>query len=126
MASFTLDSIRQAVEDKFAPTVIELTASSKVTLKNPARMESSERKQLNDLLKQLDGLDLSGDGDLSEDEALEKLADVAKQIFSTASTPAQATKLINAIGSDWLVLMEIISKWVQESGLGEVTSSTES
>ena len=126
MASFTLDSIRQAVEDKFAPTVIELTSSSKVTLKNPARMESSERKQLNDLLQQLDGLDLSGDGDLSEDEALEKLADVAKQIFSTASTPAQATKLINAIGSDWLVLMEIISKWVQESGLGEVTSSTES
>lgn len=126
MASFTLDSIRQAVEDKFAPTVIELTANSKVTLKNPARMESSERKQLNDLLKQLDGLDLSGDGDLSEDEALEKLADVAKRIFSTASTPAQATKLINAIGSDWLVLMEIISKWVQESGLGEVTSSTES
>ena len=126
MASFTLDSIRQAVEDKFAPTVIELTANSKVILKNPARMESSERKQLNDLLKQLDGLDLSGDGDLSEDEALEKLADVAKQIFSTASTPAQATKLINAIGSDWLVLMEIISKWVQESGLGEVTSSTES
>ena len=126
MASFTLDSIRQAVEDKFSPTVIELAANSKVTLKNPARMESSERKQLNDLLQQLDGLDLSGDGDLSEDEALEKLTDVAKQIFSTASTTAQATKLINAIGSDWLVLMEIISKWVQESGLGEVTSSTES
>ena len=124
MAKFTLTDFASAVEKKYAPMEIELGEGSSITLENPVRMSKAKREKLGVLLADISedaeaAQDGSEEPELTEEQVFQSMYD----IIALASSAAAVKRLKAGIGDDPLVLMEIVTTWVKETGLGEALPS---
>ena len=110
MPSITLADIQAAADRKYGPLVIEL-ADGPVELVNPIRLSKEKRKKLTTIN---DGTE-SGDVEGVED----KLADVIR----LAMKPAEAKRLLAAVGGDLAQLKEIVETWTASAQVGEASPS---
>lgn len=106
MPKFTLADIREAAEKKYGPFVIELEDGD-VTLVNPLKMSKANRKKLT-------ALDDGDDSDVDE-----KLAATIR----LATTPAEAKRLLAAVGDDLPTLAQIVRDWTATAQAGEASPS---
>lgn len=111
MATFTLDSIRDAAAEKYSSTDIALSTGETVVLLNPLRLPKDKRKKLMSIQDDIDGEDV---------EQEEVLADA---ILLVAENADLAGKLLKEVGDDMAVLAEIFSRYTGGVSLGEASAS---
>lgn len=114
---FTLDSLRESLEKKYAPTVIGL-GDQEVTLQNLLRLPKTKRTKASTLLKSMK----RGEGEepIDTDELLE----VMKTVIETVATDAKAGKaLTREIGDDLSLASEVIHMWSEATQAGEASNS---
>lgn len=111
MASFTLDDIRAAAEKKYGSTDINIGDGEVVTLLNPLRLPKLKRDALNGIGKRLE-----------EDDAdqAEVLADALR---AAAASATKVEKLIEMIGGDLAVMMELFENYMDSTQAGEASAS---
>lgn len=112
MATFSLDDIRSAAEAKYGSTDIQVGEKT-VRLLNPLRLGKKDRDALMALQEQM------GKEDSDTEEILH---DVIRLV---AESDSQAEALLEAVGDDLGVLMEIFTRYNEGTQLGEASASQE-
>jgi hypothetical protein len=119
MATFTLDSIRDAAEKKYGSTDIDLGDDNIVRLLNPLRLPKEKRKALMSIQDRLDTEEKEGE----EKEEVDQEAVLADAIRLVAEDSKQAEKLLKVVGDDMAMLAEIFSTYTGEAQVGEASAS---
>lgn len=112
MATFTLDSLREAVDKKYSPTVIE-DGDKKYELPNILRMEKEKRDKVFDLIGSIEGAIEEGDGDDFDTQF-----DIFREILTTAEANGNGKELVGLL-EDPAMLIEVATTWMEDSELGE-------
>jgi hypothetical protein len=110
MATFSLDNIRAAADAKYGSTDIEFGEGKTVKLLNPLRLPKAKRDALSDIAKRLESD--------TEDQVV-----VLQDALRSASETALVEELIEAIGDDLGVLMEIFTDYMEGTQAGEASAS---
>lgn len=114
MASYTLDDIRSAAEQKYSSTDITI-GDTVCKLVNPLRLPKEKRKALSSIQSNLS----SEEGEEETDQA-----DVfADAIRTVCETEAQADVLLGAIGDDLAMLATIFETYGKAQQVGEASAS---
>ncbi len=106
--TFTLDNLRASLDEKYAPVVID-----GIELKPILRMSSADRTTVSGFLQEL-----TGEKDLTPEETFEL---VRKLIRCAAGE--QGPKLVDDIGDDLALAMNIVELWIGSTQPGEASSS---
>lgn len=111
MSAVTLDSIRAAVEKKYASFDIELSDGSIVRLQNAIRVSKENRQKLVNLQAEL------------KKEDVDQVALLADCIRAVADTKAGAEALLKQVGNDLALLAEIFAQYGEATQVGEASAS---
>jgi hypothetical protein len=115
---FTLDSLREEVEKKFAPVKIALKDGSEVILASVLRLDSDIRKTVVKALEEISSLE-----DKEESpEALDHMVEAISKVLNAIADKPQ--KLLQELHSDDVqvklhMMTKIVSVWAKETQLGE-------
>lgn len=104
MPRFTLEHFQEAADKKYGSTVITLPDGD-VTLENPLRMTKQRRKALTDC------------------ELIEDTDEKLQAVIKAACKPADAKRLLAAVGDDLAVLADIVTEYMQSAQVGEASPS---
>lgn len=114
MATFTLDDLRAAADKKYAPTIVE-AGDETFTLPTLLRMDADTRTKITKMISKAEEL-------VGEDESAEDL-DAEIQLFSDLVVEAEANgkgeRLLELIGGDVAVLVDLVTAWLKDSQAGE-------
>lgn len=110
---FTLDSLREEVEKKYAPVVIEYGGDKPAELSALLRLPKKPRDVV---LKQLDILQETDDVDVMQG--------CATEILKVVSPDGQ--KLVEALGADLALTMRVLETWMESTQPGEAGNSPSS
>lgn len=110
---FTLDDIRDAAEEKYGSTHIEINGTD-VELINVLRLPKEKRNIILNLAKDKDK------GEVDIDETRESLL---KGLRAACKTTAQADVLSEALGDDTALVMQVLSLYTRETEVGEASPS---
>jgi len=116
--SITLDSIRAAADAKYGSFDIELTDGSVTKLLNPLRLTEQARAELKTVSGQL-----SAAAEAESTEDVDQVALFENAIRVVSETPAQADKLLTAVGGDLAILAEIFAGYGEGTQVGEASAS---
>lgn len=111
---FTLDSLREEAERKYAPCPIELPDGTVVTLRNLIRLPSKIRAKVYDTLKLLENDDDS-------DTDFDAMVDAASKVLEMVAD--DGPRLVKELGGDMALMMLLIERWMQNTQPGEATTS---
>ncbi|SUE29608.1 Uncharacterised protein [Nocardia farcinica] len=122
---YSLDQLREDVERKFAPITIELGEGERVVLRNLLRVPKREREQVFALMDSMDELE---DAERASAGAgmdfLSKSADLAKDIIVlVADSRYLGQKLVDNLGDDLALTLQIFEMWMKATQPGEAESS---
>lgn len=113
MATFTLDTLREAVDKKYAPTIIE-DGKDRYELPNILRLPKKKRDEVFELIEGL-GEDIEGGDDATAfDSQLEQFS----KIIVAAEANNNGEKLLKLL-NDPAMLIEVGTTWMEASELGE-------
>lgn len=118
MAKITLADIKNAADRKYGPFEVDLGDGVEVTLLNVLRLPKDKRAEFTAQQKLLDTAQGAAEQDL--DEITAKLCDLLRVI---AATPEGAERLIDAMGDDNGVLMELWEQYSEATQPGEASPS---
>lgn len=113
MKTITLDSIRAAVEAKYASYDVEYAEGKTVRLLNAIRIDKDKRAKLLDLQRAL------------KEEGADQAALLADCIRAVADHRGRADELIKAMGGDLAMLIELFSAYSEATQVGEASASHE-
>lgn len=113
---FTLDSLREEAEKKFAPVVITLEDGLEVTLRNLLRLPKKERLVVMKKLKELDAAEDDDDVD-----TIEKVRSLAVDVLKLVAD--KGTALAQHLGDDIPLTMRVLEVWMETSQPGEAKPS---
>lgn len=111
MARFTLDNIRKAAQARYGSTDVELEDGFVVRLMNPLRLPKGKRAELQGIQ---DRMNAEG---ADQEEMLHEV------VYLVAENEAAATRLIDAVGEDLTVLVEIFREYSEGTQAGEASAS---
>jgi hypothetical protein len=125
--TFTLDSLREETEKKYAPVTIGLSDGSEVELKSLLRLGKKNRESVSETLTDLGTL-LDGDGDLdglSPEESELLVEAISKVINMIASAPAKLLKELDHPDSLIKVslMTDVLLRWIGATKPGEALNS---
>lgn len=117
---FTLDAMREELDRKYAPVVIEI-GDEKVELRSLLRLKSGPRKEVATKLEDLKKLNESDDGEGMSLTELDSATSLAEEIlYHVADKP---DKLIDALDGDMSLIMQVFEAWMGDTQAGEADSS---
>lgn len=122
---FSLDSLREEIEQEFAPVKVDLGDGESVVLRNILRVDQTGREKAFKLLEDLEGLS-GGDAEegFTSSDDVERSADVALKILGVvAETEKQGAKLVKAVGNDVALSLRLFEKWMRSTQAGEAQRS---
>ena len=114
MATFTLDDLRAAADKKYAPTVIE-AGDETFVLPSILRMDSKGRKDITKLLERAESL-------MDDEETLGSIDEEIKlfsELLEKAEQGGKGKRLLELIGGDAAVLIDVVTSWLKDSQAGE-------
>lgn len=114
---FTLDDIRNAAEEKYGSTWLEL-AGGEVELVNVLRLPKEKRKVIMNIAKKADE-----EGDEKETDVDETREDLLAGLVAACRTSAQGKILEEEIGGDTVFVIEVFSLYMKETQAGEASPS---
>ncbi len=106
--TFTLDNLRKSLDEKYAPVVID-----GVELRPLLRMNSADRTTVAGFLDQL-----TSEDNLTPDETFE----VVRKLIRCAGGE-RGPELVDKIGDDLALAMNIVELWIGSTQPGEASSS---
>lgn len=112
MATFTLTDLREAAERKYAPVTIS-NGSDKFVLSSVLQLPKSRRKAVERLLN-----DISDNAD-NEGYGLDAQLDAFEQLIRLVTDNEKGDELLDLIGDNPALLLEIGTEWVNSSQAGE-------
>lgn len=113
---FTLDSLREELENEYKPVQIPLSDGTEAVLPSLLRLPKAVRKEVHKVLKDVDKLQDTKADDIDAMEAL-----VLKVIRLVAGH--HGPKLIEDLGDDLTLTLRVFSKWMGGSQPGEASAS---
>jgi chemotaxis protein CheY-P-specific phosphatase CheC len=113
---FTLDSLREEVEKKYAPFVLEIGSGKQIELKNLLRLPKEQRTEVVGLLNELEKVQESDERDL--DQLSEMALEVLRAVAGT-----QAAVLEKVLENDITMILSVLEHWMGGSQAGEAESS---
>lgn len=119
MATFTLTDLRNEVSKKYAPTVIENGADT-YTLQNLIQLPKDKREEVTALV---DKFESSSDDEEDEGLGLEGQMDTFRDIILAVETEGKGQELLDLLGDNPALLMELASAWMTGTQLGEAEHS---
>jgi len=105
---FTLDNLRKSLDEKYAPVVID-----GIELRPLLRMNSADRATVGGFLDLL-----TGDQKLSPEETFEVIRKVIR-----CAAGERGPELVDKIGDDLALAMNIVELWIGSTQPGEAPSS---
>lgn len=130
MATFSLDSIREAADAKYGSLDIPLSDKDGdvVRLLNPLRMSEQQRAELQIIQNKLnDAAEKDEDGDedapASEDAIKEQTELINELLLCVAENKQAGQKLLDALGGDLAMTMIAFEKYTEGTQLGEASAS---
>lgn len=137
--TFTLSSYVEAANKKYGSYTLELDEKTSTTLANPIRVPSDEaRERLFQLVEEISSdkkADAPKEGEWNEvgaDEDSEMSAEELTRMkpllteFFLLVGDDNTPKLLELIGNDLMILLDIFQDYFKEVGLGEASTSLES
>lgn len=115
--TFTIASLKEEVERKFAPMVITLSDESEVSMPNLLRMDSEVRTEVIDLMKEINEVN---DDDEVDDKVGKVNELINKVIVLVADRPGD---LIKELGDDVQMSITLLDKWMESTQPGEAQNS---
>lgn len=113
---YSLETLREDAERKFAPISIALKDGTEVVLSNVMRLGKTHRKEVLALLK-------SGKEKAEDDAADDTLDNMLRVIELVAKETPKGKRLVREIGDDLAVASSIIGYWAEATQLGEAENS---
>lgn len=117
---FTLDSLREETEKKFAPIVIELSDGNSVALSNLLRLPKKVRVEVMEALKHLDDLDAK-DAEEAGIDGPDRFMETANKVFMLVADKGK--ELVAALDGDLTLTMRIMELWMDGTSAGEAPRS---
>ena len=125
--AISLTSIRESIDAKYAPTPVELGDGKIVNLLNPMRLEDAKLERLDEILGALrsnKGDEDDEDGETKATVSVAETVSYIREVLSLAAeTEAGGKLLLDAIGHDRPVLMEVLSGYLDGESVGEASPS---
>lgn len=119
---FTLDSMREEADKKFgAPVTITVSDGSEVRLRNILRLNKAARDAVQKGLEQIQDHNDKPEDDQDTGDAF-ALGDAVFAILEVAAG-ADAKKLLKELDGDIAVGLEVLNAWLEDSQVGEASSS---
>lgn len=112
---FTLDSLREELENEFAPLRIQHKGGEYV-LRSLLRIDKEKRSEVVEHLK---ALETGESKEVDEDAVLE----AARVVIRTVTEGGKGDRLLKDLGDDLLLHMKIIERWAASTQPGEVQVS---
>ncbi len=106
--TFTLDNLRKSLDEKYAPVVID-----GIELRPVLRMNSADRATVGGFLEQL-----TGETSISSEETFE----IVRKLIRCAAGE-RGPELVDNIGDDLALAMNIVELWIGSTQPGEAPSS---
>ena len=122
MATFTLDQLKSDVEKNYATLTIEVGDDDKIDSRNVLRMDSGTRDKLLNVLDELEKI--SKDEEMSQVEQVAKTTALTREALRIAAGK-RGDDLMALVGDDDALVMEIMSKWTEETQAGEAENSSD-
>lgn len=114
----TLDSLREAVQRKYAPVAVQLSDGAEVVLRGILRLTKDERDKVTDSFGLVEALDDDQTfEDLSEADRKELVDSVSEVLLLLAES--RGSRLVSELGGDLPMLMQVLEAWVEASQPGE-------
>lgn len=122
---FTLDSLREEADKKFAPVKIGMSDGTEVTLKNLLRLGKRDRDLVTDRLKTINKSHDEEGNDSEETstsiESVDALLEAATEILSKVADDPR--KLLKELDGDVGLIMQVLQTWMEGTQSGEAQSS---
>lgn len=115
MATFTLESLREAADRKYGPTVIE-TPEAEYKLPNILRMEAGRRSKVEKLLEQAEKF--AGDESAA---GIDKQIQLFEKLVVAAEENDRGQELVDEI-NDSAILIDVVTSWLEATQAGEAES----
>lgn len=131
---FTLDSYREAAEEKYGSFEIQISKTVSTHLYNPLRIDEKKRNRVFEIIEELEPEKKEAqDGKWQEvggDDDGMSMKDVAKMHpllveFILLVGDDNTQKLIDQVGHDITILLAIFQDYFKAVGLGEASTSEE-
>ena len=111
--SFTLESWREEIDNKYAPVDIALPSGKVVTLPALLRMKGNQRAETQKLMSEM------GEVQAAEDTTLDDVVEVGKRALACIAGKADGKALVDAIGDDPALVLRVLEAWMDTSQPGE-------
>lgn len=123
--TFTLDDLRAAVEEKYAPVRITLSDGKDVVLRNLLRLNKTERATVLDLLEEFRGVvsEAEDEEEINEEESVDKTLETAQKILVAVADKGRGKKLVEELGDDLALTIEVVERWMEVVKPGEAQNS---
>lgn len=116
---FTLASLREELENEFAPVVFEGAKHSYV-LRSLLRVSTEARQIIMNKLKEMESLQSQEkEGNLNE----AGIMDVVRTIILQVTTDGRGADLVSELGDDLMMHTTILQKWQEATQPGEAQDS---
>lgn len=116
MKKITLNSIRESIEQKYAPLEIEVDDKTTVRLIPPLRLPDADLQRIQDIAEASERED--------DEDNVSKITDQLQEIVMLAADDkATAKRLIEAVSGDRAILAEIVETYFKAQSVGEASPS---
>lgn len=123
MATFSLTDLKNAVDKKYAPTIVE-NGSDTYTLQNLLQLSEKDREAVLDLLDQLTAKkDPDEDGESSDRLDVSAELEAFSSVIRLVEVNGRGQDLLDLFGDNPAVLLELGTVWMNGSELGEAVPS---
>ncbi|GAB4588739.1 phage tail assembly protein [Nocardia sp. IFM 10818] len=113
---FTLDSLREELENEYAPIKIPLSNGVEAVLPSILRLDKATRKNVTKALKEIDKFQDSKPDDL------DGMEDLVRKVLNLVAGE-QGSQLLTDLGDDLALTMRVFSRWMEGSQPGEAPGS---
>lgn len=118
MATYTLSDLRAEVERKYAPTIIEGEYTT-YTLLNMLQIPGKRQDRVMEIIDGVQEMDASG-----EDVSIKDQLAMFKELICLAEKDERGERLLDELGENTALIMEIATNWMESSQVGEAEASS--
>lgn len=122
MATFTLTDLRNEVSKKYAPTVIE-NGDDEYILQNVMQMPEKKRRLVTELIEEIGADDKDNDEDKEGADEIDSQTATLRKIIIAAEKNDKGEELLELIGDNVAMLVELFNSWTEGTQLGEASQS---
>lgn len=121
-STFTLDSLRDELDNEFAPCKIALKDGSEVVLRNILRLDQGVRKTVLDGLGALQLASSDDDDETKKADEVSTLIEKATEILVLVAGTG-GRKLAKELDGDLYLILKVLNIWIGDTQVGEASDS---